>query len=209
MRLWSIHPFFLTKKYLGALWSEGHLALSVLSGLTVGYKNHPQLERFKLPNGPMRIKLIQLYLNYVFTTNNVLFKMKFDQSRIQGIWVRNSRTVDQGNVFGLFRSVEIPIGQVLFELWFLSNIKNSGTRKELYSDNQKEYIISLVESIRQCNHSILNPIFKVNVNDVNVAPWEKTFITRPDLKTKFNEYLDELGGASDGKTFSIGDMFTF
>jgi len=47
MRLWSIHPKYLDTKGLVAVWREGLLAQKVLLGQTKGYKNHPQLERFK------------------------------------------------------------------------------------------------------------------------------------------------------------------
>jgi hypothetical protein len=47
MRLWSIHPSYLDSKGLVALWREGLLAQNVLLGKTKGYKNHPQLNRFK------------------------------------------------------------------------------------------------------------------------------------------------------------------
>lgn len=52
MRLWSIHPSYLDSKGLVALWREGLLAQSVLLGKTKGYKNHPQLLRFKNTNNP-------------------------------------------------------------------------------------------------------------------------------------------------------------
>ena len=47
MRLWSIHPKYLDQKGLVALWRESLLAKNVLLGNTKGYKNHPQLQRFK------------------------------------------------------------------------------------------------------------------------------------------------------------------
>jgi hypothetical protein len=47
MRLWSIHPCYLDAKGLVALWREGLLAQKVLQGDTKGYRNHPQLNRFK------------------------------------------------------------------------------------------------------------------------------------------------------------------
>ncbi len=47
MRLWSVHPKYLDSKGLVALWREGLLAQNVLLGKTKGYKNHPQLTRFK------------------------------------------------------------------------------------------------------------------------------------------------------------------
>jgi hypothetical protein len=47
MRLWSLDPAYLDSKGLVALWREGLLAQNVLVGNTKGYKNHPQLIRFK------------------------------------------------------------------------------------------------------------------------------------------------------------------
>lgn len=47
MRLWSIHPCYLDRLGLVALWREGLLAQKVLEGGTRGYKNHPQLARFQ------------------------------------------------------------------------------------------------------------------------------------------------------------------
>ena len=47
MRLWSIHPKYLDSKGLVALWREGLLAKAVLQGKTKGYRNHPQLIRFR------------------------------------------------------------------------------------------------------------------------------------------------------------------
>lgn len=52
MRLWSIHPRYLDAKGLVALWREGLLAQKVLTGNTSGYKNHPQLKRFKKTDNP-------------------------------------------------------------------------------------------------------------------------------------------------------------
>lgn len=47
MRLWSINPCYLDSKGLVALWREGLLAQNVLLGKTTGYRNHPQLIRFR------------------------------------------------------------------------------------------------------------------------------------------------------------------
>lgn len=47
MRLWSLHPKYLDSQGLVALWRETLLAQAVLHGKTRGYRNHPQLERFK------------------------------------------------------------------------------------------------------------------------------------------------------------------
>lgn len=53
MRLWSLHPQYLDTKGVVALWRETLLAQNVLAGNTKGYKNHPQLERFKATSNPL------------------------------------------------------------------------------------------------------------------------------------------------------------
>lgn len=53
MRIWSIHPKYLDVKGLVALWRETLLAKHVLEGKTKGYKNHPQLSRFKELDEPV------------------------------------------------------------------------------------------------------------------------------------------------------------
>lgn len=63
MRLWSIHPRYLDAKGLVALWREGLLAQAVLAGLTRGYRNHPQLERFRAHRHPAAA--IAVYLRHV------------------------------------------------------------------------------------------------------------------------------------------------
>ncbi len=63
MRLWSIHPKYLDAKGLVALWREALLAQKVLLGSTVGYKNHPQLERFR--NTGNQQGAIATYLRHV------------------------------------------------------------------------------------------------------------------------------------------------
>ncbi len=62
MRLWSLHPQYLDAKGLVALWREALLARNVLMGKTRGYKNHPQLSRFKNQKDP-----VQLINQYLFT----------------------------------------------------------------------------------------------------------------------------------------------
>jgi hypothetical protein len=47
LRLWSLHPKHLDAQGLTAAWREALLAQAVLAGMTRGYKNHPQLNRFK------------------------------------------------------------------------------------------------------------------------------------------------------------------
>ncbi len=65
MRIWSIHPKYLDSKGLVALWREALLARNVLEGKTVGYRNHPQLDRFKNSQNP--VNAINQYLGHVYS----------------------------------------------------------------------------------------------------------------------------------------------
>ena len=64
MRIWSLHPKYLDAKGLVALWREALLAKSVLNGSTRGYRNHPQLKRFKQSKNP--VACINQYLSHVY-----------------------------------------------------------------------------------------------------------------------------------------------
>jgi hypothetical protein len=64
MRLWTLHPKYLDRQGLLAVWREGLLAQAVLQGNTTGYKNHPQLERFKTHSNPL--EAIGYYLREVY-----------------------------------------------------------------------------------------------------------------------------------------------
>lgn len=63
MRLWTLHPRYLDAKGLVALWREGLLARAVLKGATKGYRQHPQLERFRAHASPLTA--INAYLRAV------------------------------------------------------------------------------------------------------------------------------------------------
>ena len=64
MRIWSLHPKYLDAKGLVALWRETLLAQYVLEGKTKGYKNHPQLDRFKKSKYP--VDAINHYLGFIY-----------------------------------------------------------------------------------------------------------------------------------------------
>lgn len=64
MRLWSIAPEYLDRQGLVALWRETLLARKVLLGQTKGYKNHPQLTRFR--NTDDSIGYINQYLDSIY-----------------------------------------------------------------------------------------------------------------------------------------------
>jgi hypothetical protein len=52
MRLWTLHPQYLDAPGLVAAWREALLAQKVLAGLTKGYRQHPQLIRFREQSNP-------------------------------------------------------------------------------------------------------------------------------------------------------------
>ena len=64
MRIWSVHPQYLDAKGIVALWRETLLAKNVLEGNTKGYKNHPQLTRFKAIEKPL--EAINQYLTEIW-----------------------------------------------------------------------------------------------------------------------------------------------
>jgi hypothetical protein len=69
MRIWSIHPKYLDSKGLVALWRETLLAKNVLEEKTKGYKNHPQLTRFKNSKNPLQG--INQYLAVVYHESQI------------------------------------------------------------------------------------------------------------------------------------------
>lgn len=79
MRIWSLHPKYLDTKGLVAVWREALLARHVLEGKTKGYKNHPQLSRFKELKKP--VDAINEYLSeiYIEAANR---NFKFDRNKI-------------------------------------------------------------------------------------------------------------------------------
>ncbi len=60
MRLWSLHPSHLDRAGLVAGWREALLAQAVLAERTNGYRNHPQLVRFR--ESPDAIRSIGAFL---------------------------------------------------------------------------------------------------------------------------------------------------
>ena len=90
MRLWSIHPKYLDRAGLLALWRESLLAQKVLQGKTKGYTKQPQLERFKKHPQPLCAigsYLYQIYREglkrkYVFKKDKILFCAKASRIKV-------------------------------------------------------------------------------------------------------------------------------
>ncbi len=104
MRLWSIHPRYLDRQGLLAVWREGLLAKKVLAGRTKGYKNHPQLERFK--NSPRPQAAINTYLWHIFQ-EAARRGYNFSRSKINGP--------------RLTKPIKVTKGQLKYELQHLKN----------------------------------------------------------------------------------------
>jgi hypothetical protein len=79
MRLWTVHPMYLDRQGLTALWREGLLAQKVLRGKTKGYRAHPQLIRFR--NHPDPLGAMGAYLREVHA-EAVRRGYRFDGSKI-------------------------------------------------------------------------------------------------------------------------------
>ncbi len=85
MRLWTLHPQYLDRQGLLAVWREGLLAKRVLEHWTAdpekptGYRNHPQLDRFKTTDNP--VEAITLYLAEILTESQHR-EYKFDSDKI-------------------------------------------------------------------------------------------------------------------------------
>ncbi|MBN2350718.1 MAG: hypothetical protein JXJ22_17910 [Bacteroidales bacterium] len=95
MRLWSLHPQYLDRMGLVALWREALLAKNVLSGNTRGYKSHPQLYRFKNSKNPLYA--INRYLHYVYV-EALERKYKFDKGKIDREHSKISINVTRGQL---------------------------------------------------------------------------------------------------------------
>ena len=95
MRIWSIHPKYLDAKGLVALWRETLLAKNVLLGNTKGYRNHPQLKRFKESANP--IDAINQYLSFVYEEAKER-GYNFDRNKIDWDFKPNHIIVTKGQI---------------------------------------------------------------------------------------------------------------
>jgi len=95
MRLWSLHPKYLDPQGLVALCREALLARAVLRGETRGYRNHPQLERFRAHAAPL--SAISAYLSGVHTEATSRGYC-FDRSKIGRVRAPAAISVTTGQV---------------------------------------------------------------------------------------------------------------
>ena len=143
LRLWSIAPYYLDTKGLVALWRETLLAKKVLENKTKGYKNHPQLIRFKECKAP--INAINTYLLIVY---------KEAQKRNLNF------TKDKIDFEKISQDLRIPIkkGQLIYEF-------NHLKKKLKIRDFPQYEILKTIENIEA--HSL----FKI-VDSDDIETWE-------------------------------------
>jgi hypothetical protein len=137
MRLWSLHPKYLDSKGLVAVWREGLLARAVLDGKTKGYKNHPQLIRFKNQKEPLLF--LDSYLNYVYLEANNSRGYNFNHIKIGTQYTK--------------KQLEVAQGQIIYEQKHL-------LRKLKYRDKVQ------YQKLKQIDLPLPNPIFKIIPGDI-------------------------------------------
>ena len=106
MRLWSLHPKYLDTKGLVACWREGLLARKVLLGETRGYRNHPQLDRFKAT--PVPIIFIDTYLRAIYE-EATRRAYTFDHTKIASQATRKKLAVTDGQLRYEFRLLKTKL----------------------------------------------------------------------------------------------------
>lgn len=150
MRIWSLHPLVLDQIGLIACWRETLLAQKVLKGETKGYKNHSQLNRFKMYENPLLA--ISSYLHFLCDEAKTR-GYNFDRSKI--LYKRED-----------CKNSIIPVtkGQLWFELEHLYNKQK--TRK-----NPDKVIIEIYPIFKGENKIANHPIFYVV--DGGIEDWEK------------------------------------
>lgn len=95
MRLWSLHPRYLDRAGLVALWRESLLAQAVLRGTTRGYRRHPQLARFLSHPDPEGA--IAAYLEWI-CREALRRGYRFDATKIGGRRAELPITVTRGQL---------------------------------------------------------------------------------------------------------------
>lgn len=136
MRLWSIHPKYLDGQGLVALWRETLLAQAVLRNETKGYRNHPQLERFKNCSEPL--SAISSYLKSIHA-----------ESEFRGYSFNESKIKPAGKP----KIINVTSGQINYE-WFhlMSKLKDRSP--------------ATYEKWHECEKIESHPLFKIQAGDI-------------------------------------------
>ena len=127
MRLWTIHPKYLDAKGLLASWREGLLAQKVLAGKTKGYRNHPQLDRFKASGRAMGA--IATYLADI-QAEAARRGYRFDASKIgRGMAPEDHDSTNDG--VDMQPRIAVPSGQIEYEFELLKTKLEARDRSRL------------------------------------------------------------------------------
>lgn len=103
VRLWSLHPRYLDRQALVAVWREALLAQRVVEDPGLGYGRHPQLERFRAQPDPKGA--VARFLS-VIADEADRRGYRFDRSRIS--------VVDAGEP-AVTETIPVQEGQLAFE----------------------------------------------------------------------------------------------
>lgn len=143
MRLWSIHPKYLDQKGLVACWREALGAKAALERKVRGYRNHPQLNRFKSFKNP--VAQINSYL-YFLLQEALERGYQFDSSKIEfGMTIISEK-------------MNVTSGQVNFEFnHLMSKLKQR--------DQNKYRRLCSIKKIE------VHPLF--NMKPGSIEAWEK------------------------------------
>lgn len=133
MRLWSIHPKYLDRIGLVAVWREGLLAKRVLRGETKGYRSHPELLKFKRYEKP--VDLLDAYLFQIYL-----------EAKRRG-YSFNSSKIRALKIFG---AVSVTKEQLKYE--FVHLLKKLERRDREKFEELKGLKLNIIE---------VNPVFKV------------------------------------------------
>jgi hypothetical protein len=146
LRIWSIHPKYLDWKGLGAQWRETLLAQAVLMGNTKGWKNHPQIDRFK--HHPQPVNAIGNFLVGVF-----------NEATCRGYNYNFNKIIKPVEVV---ESIDITEGQLIYEFKILMD--------RLEKRDPEKFLQNLEtgNNIPECH-----PIF--NIISGLPADWEKSY----------------------------------
>ncbi|MCY4074736.1 MAG: pyrimidine dimer DNA glycosylase/endonuclease V [Acidobacteria bacterium] len=156
MRLWSLHPRYLDARGLVAAWREALLAQAVLAARTRGYREHPQLVRFRAHPEPARA--IAAYLHGLHA-ESVERGYLFDAGRIAGCDAEGIDGAAPGRIGGCDAGrVPVTRGQIAFERTHLL--------AKLCARDPR-----LAARLRQARLPTLHPLFRVVPG--GVEPWER------------------------------------
>ncbi len=144
MRIWSLHPQYLDRQGLLAVWRESLLAKKVLQGKTKGYYHHPQLNRFRQANDSALA--INLYLLGIY-----------QESLNRGYSFDISKIAQTDSVL----KIRVTAGQICYETTHL-------LKKLAKRDIKKMKLLKKVAGLGKIQP---HPLFRIM--EGSVAEWER------------------------------------